>query len=41
MAGRMADSVVEALKESGVAKERIGIDNLDMPALRSVPEDWA
>jgi Xaa-Pro aminopeptidase len=28
MAGRMADSVVEALKENGVAKERIGIDNL-------------
>ena len=33
MAGRMADSVVEVLKENGLAKENIGIDNLDMPAL--------
>src|SRR4030095_10474207 len=33
MAGRMAESVVDALKEYGVAKEQIGIDNLDMPAL--------
>ena len=32
MAGRMADSVVEVLNEHGVMKEKIGIDNLDMPA---------
>ena len=32
MAGRMADSVVEVLSEHGVEKEKIGIDNLDMPA---------
>ena len=35
MAGRMAESVVDALKEYGVQKERIGIDNLDMPALEA------
>ena len=35
MAGRMADSVVEVLKENGLAKENIGIDNLDMPALEA------
>jgi Xaa-Pro aminopeptidase len=33
MAGRMAGSVLDVLKEHGVAKERIGIDNIDMPAL--------
>src|ERR1700688_1683153 len=35
IAGRMADSVVEVLKENGLAKENIGIDNLDMPALEA------
>ena len=35
MAGRMADSVVEVLKEHGVMKEKIGIDNLDMPAFEA------
>ncbi|MFN2186982.1 MAG: aminopeptidase P family N-terminal domain-containing protein, partial [Anaerolineae bacterium] len=30
MSGRMADSVVEVLKEHGVQNERIGIDNVDM-----------
>jgi Xaa-Pro aminopeptidase len=35
MAGRMAESVVDALKENGVHKARIGIDNLDMPALEA------
>jgi Xaa-Pro aminopeptidase len=35
MAGRMAGTVVDALKEFGVEKERIGIDNLDMPALEA------
>ena len=35
MAGRMVDSVVEVLKENGLAKERVGIDNLDMPALEA------
>src|SRR5438874_5969332 len=35
MAGRMAESVVDALREYGVHKERIGIDNLDMPALEA------
>ena len=35
MAERMAGSVVDALKEFGVEKERIGIDNLDMPALEA------
>ena len=35
MAERMADSVIEVLKEHGVEKERIGIDNLDMPALKA------
>ncbi|HEY5618334.1 MAG TPA: Xaa-Pro peptidase family protein [Vicinamibacterales bacterium] len=35
MAGRMADSVVEVLKEHGVLKEKIGIDNLDMPAFEA------
>jgi len=35
MAGRMAGSVVDVLKEHGVGKERIGIDNFDMPALEA------
>ena len=35
MVERMADSVIEVLKEHGVEKERIGIDNLDMPALKA------
>ena len=35
MAGRMASSVAEVLNEHGVAKERIGIDNLDMQALQA------
>jgi Xaa-Pro aminopeptidase len=38
MAGRMADSVVEVLKANKVLKERIGIDNLDMPALQAFQE---
>jgi Xaa-Pro aminopeptidase len=33
MAGRMAETVMDVLKEHGVTKEQIGIDNLDMPAL--------
>ena len=37
MAGRMVDSVVDVLKEHGLKKERIGIDNLDMAALRGLP----
>jgi Xaa-Pro aminopeptidase len=32
MVGRMADTVIEVLKKFNVDKERIGIDNLDMPA---------
>jgi len=35
MAGRMAESVVDVLKEQGVAKEKIGIDNFDMPSLEA------
>ena len=35
MAGRMAESVIDVLKEHGVLKERIGIDNLDMPAFEA------
>ena len=35
MAGRMAETVMEVLKEHGVEKEKIGIDNLDMPALEA------
>ncbi|NIN67499.1 MAG: M24 family metallopeptidase, partial [Anaerolineae bacterium] len=38
MAGRMADSVVEVLKEHGVQDERIGIDNVDMAALQVFEE---
>src|SRR5258707_1565522 len=35
MAGRMAESVMDVLKENGVTKEQIGIDNFDMPALEA------
>jgi Xaa-Pro aminopeptidase len=35
MAGRMAETVLDTLKEHGVHKEKIGIDNLDMPALEA------
>lgn len=35
MAGRMADSVIEVLKEHGVQNERIGIDNLDEASRRA------
>jgi 2-deoxy-D-gluconate 3-dehydrogenase len=38
MAGRMIDSVVEVLKEAGVEKEKIGIDNLDLPSLQAFQE---
>jgi len=36
MAGRMADSVMEVLKEFKCEKEQIGIDNLDMPAFQAL-----
>jgi Xaa-Pro aminopeptidase len=35
MAEHMADSVMEVLKEHKVEKEKIGIDNLDMPAFEA------
>src|SRR3979490_3451202 len=35
MAGRMADTVMDVLKEHKVEKEKIGIDNLDMPAFEA------
>src|SRR5574341_833533 len=38
MTGKMADSVIEVLDAHGVRKERIGIDNLDMPALEAFRE---
>jgi len=38
MAGKMADSVIEVLDEHGVRNERIGIDNLDMPAFDALRE---
>ncbi|HSR32494.1 MAG TPA: M24 family metallopeptidase, partial [Anaerolineae bacterium] len=38
MSGRMADSVIDVLKEHGVHKERIGIDNVDMAALQAFEE---
>jgi Xaa-Pro aminopeptidase len=38
MAGKMVDSVIEVLKENGVEKERIGVDNLDMPMLAAYKE---
>ena len=36
MAGRMAESILEVLKKEGVTKEKIGIDNFDMPALEAL-----
>jgi len=33
MAGRMAESVADVLKERGLMKERIGVDNVDMASL--------
>jgi Xaa-Pro aminopeptidase len=36
MAGRMAQSVVEVLEAHGVRNERIGIDNVDIPALQAL-----
>ena len=38
MAGKMVDSVIEVLKENGVEKEQIGVDNLDMPMLAAYKE---
>ena len=35
MSQRMVESVLEVLKENGVEKEKIGIDNLDMPSLQA------
>jgi Xaa-Pro aminopeptidase len=36
MAGKMVESVMEVLKENGVEKEKIGIDNFDMPSLQAL-----
>ncbi len=38
MAGKMADDVLGVLKEYKAEKEKIGIDNLDMPALKAFQE---
>jgi Xaa-Pro dipeptidase len=38
MAGKMADDVLGVLKEHGVEKEQIGIDNIDMPALKALQD---
>ena len=35
MVERMAESVLDVLKEHGVQNEKIGVDNLDMPALEA------
>ena len=35
MADKMVASVVDVLRENGVEKEKIGIDNLDMPSLEA------
>ena len=35
MADKMVSSVMEVLKEHGVEKEKIGVDNLDFPALHA------
>jgi Xaa-Pro aminopeptidase len=35
MAGKMVESVLDVLKENGVEKEKIGIDNTDMPMLQA------
>ena len=36
MADKMVNSVMDVLKEAGVEKEKIGVDNLDFPALQCV-----
>src|ERR1700730_3359991 len=38
MASRMAGTVMDVLKANGLANERIGIDNLDMAALKAFQE---
>src|SRR5918994_37680 len=38
MVGRMADSVVDVLKEAGVENEQIGIDTADMSAMQAFQE---
>ena len=38
MAGKMADDVLRVLKEHKVEKEKIGIDNIDMPALKALQD---
>jgi len=35
MAGKMVESVLDVLKKNGVEKEKIGIDNMDMPMLQA------
>jgi Xaa-Pro aminopeptidase len=35
MADKMVESVLEVLKDNGVEKEKIGIDNFDMPSLQA------
>lgn len=35
MADKMVASILEVLKENGVEKEKIGVDNFDMPALHA------
>ena len=38
MAGKMADDVLGVLKDHKVDKEKIGIDNIDMPALKALQD---
>jgi Xaa-Pro aminopeptidase len=38
MAGKMADDVLGVLKDHKVEKEKIGIDNIDMPALKALQD---
>ena len=38
MAGKMADDVLGVLKDHKVDKEKIGIDNVDMPALKALQD---
>ena len=38
MAGKMAADIVDVLEEHSLAKEQIGIDNLDMPSLKAFQE---
>ena len=38
MARRMAESVVDVLRDHGVEKERIGVDNLDFPIMNAMNE---